>query len=173
MEQLTNHFNEVLVAEFYRRVVDESIPRIKKCLLELADEEIWFRPNEQSNAIGNLVLHACGNARQWVLSGLAGHPDTRKRQLEFDQRDIIPKAHLLELLDATATALAQERARITTLNLLEKRPVQVYEESGIAILMHVAEHFSYHAGQITYALKWLKNLDTGYYPENLETNGNK
>jgi len=47
--------------------------------------------------------------------------------------------------------------------LLEKRPVQIYEESGLSILVHVVEHFSYHTGQITYYVKTRKGVDTGYY----------
>ena len=52
-------------------------------------------------------------------------------------------------------------------DLLKKYPVQVFEESGISILVHVVEHFSYHVGQITYYVKWRKNIDTNYYPEEL------
>jgi len=47
------------------------------------------------------------------------------------------------------------------------KKVQVYEESGLSIIVHVIEHFSYHIGQITYATKAIKNVDTKYYPEDL------
>ena len=44
-------------------------PKIERCLEKLSDEQIWWRANEESNSIGNLILHLCGNARQWIICG--------------------------------------------------------------------------------------------------------
>ena len=52
---------------------------------------------------------------------------------------------------------------IDTDDLLLSRPVQVYEENGTAILIHVTEHFSYHTGQIAFLTKWLKDQQTHFY----------
>ena len=41
--------------------------------------------------------------------------------------------------------------------------VQGYRETGLAILLHVVEHFSYHTGQITLHTKLMLDIDTGYY----------
>src|SRR5205085_2382135 len=90
---------EGLRRESRRRLIDESLPRIRKCLAELSDEEIWFRPNEQSNSMGNLVLHLCGNVGQYVLSGLGGAADHRRRPEEFSERGPVPRADLLTRLD--------------------------------------------------------------------------
>jgi uncharacterized damage-inducible protein DinB len=158
-----NDFKIQIIAQFRERVFCESVPRLKKCLAELSDEEIWSRPNENSNAIGNLVLHLCGNARQWILSGLGGMPDKRERQKEFDQRTIIPKADLLKLLDDLVVELDSLLDKITAIELLRVRPVQIYQETGVSILIHVIEHFSYHVGQMTYAVKYMKNKQMGYY----------
>ena len=51
----------------------------------------------------------------------------------------------------------------STNNLLKIRNVQGYQESGLSILVHVTEHFSYHVGQMTYIVKMLKNMDMAYY----------
>jgi uncharacterized damage-inducible protein DinB len=154
---------DLLIQQFRIRVFEESVPRIKKCLAELSDEEIWWRPNENSNAIGNLVLHLCGNARQWILSGIGGAPDMRERQKEFDQRDIIPKADLLQLLDNLILEITDLLPKITTKELLRVRPVQIYQDTAVSILIHVIEHFSYHVGQMTVIVKLLKNKQLGYY----------
>jgi uncharacterized damage-inducible protein DinB len=156
-------FKKEIIAQFRERVFQESIPRLKKCLAELTDEEIWWRPNENSNAIGNLVLHLCGNARQWVLSGLGGAPDMRERQKEFDQRAIIPKAILLDLVDTLQADIDKRLDTISATELLRVRPVQIYQETGVSILIHVIEHFSYHVGQMTYSVKYMKNKQLGYY----------
>lgn len=154
-----------LVAEFRRRVMDESVPRLKKCLAELTEAEVWQRPNPNSNAVGNLVLHLCGNARQWVLTGIGGAPDHRERQTEFDCRGGISKAELVEKLDALMLEINELLDKITPEELLRVRPVQVYEESGLTILVHVLEHFSYHVGQATYFVKAIKDMDLAYYED--------
>jgi hypothetical protein len=47
----------------------EYLPKIERCLEQLNDDQIWWRANPESNSIGNLVLHLCGNARQWIIAG--------------------------------------------------------------------------------------------------------
>jgi hypothetical protein len=42
------------------------------CLNAMTDDQIWWRPNEQSNSVGNLVLHLCGNLKQWIVASLGG-----------------------------------------------------------------------------------------------------
>jgi uncharacterized damage-inducible protein DinB len=56
---------------------------------------------------------------------------------------------------------------MTAEDFTKKHKVQVYQETGVSILMHVVEHFSYHVGQITYFTKWKKDIDTQYYSEDL------
>ncbi len=72
-----------LTAELIRvtkiHLIEESVPRILKCLDLLSDEELWGRPNDEVVSLGNLVLHLCGNVRQWIISGLGGAPDDRVR----------------------------------------------------------------------------------------------
>ncbi|MEO0897258.1 MAG: DUF1572 family protein [Bacteroidota bacterium] len=156
-------FHSLFIQEVKRRLFEESIPRCKKCLDLLTEEEIWFRPNESSNSVGNLILHLCGNARQWIVAGFGKAPDVRERGSEFEERGPLPTAVLIHLLDSLQTDLNEVLDALTAEDLLQTWPVQVFEENGIAILTHVVEHFSYHTGQITYFVKARKDLDTAYY----------
>ena len=61
---------EICKSQFNLRVYDEGIERIKKVLTLLSEDEVWYRPNDESNSVGNLVLHLCGNVTQWVGSGI-------------------------------------------------------------------------------------------------------
>lgn len=167
MKTASERFRALFVAEIHRRLFDESMPRIRKCMELVSEQELWFRPNEQSNSIGNLLLHLEGNVRQWILSGLGKQEDQRQRDDEFRASGMRSKADLWARLDHTMQEVQAFLPTITEEQLLAVHPVQVYEESGISILVHVVEHFSYHVGQITYAVKWLKNVDTGYYEEDL------
>ena len=137
--------------------------RLKKCLGELTEEQIWSRPNENSNSMGNIVLHLCGNVRQWIVAGLGEQIDIRQRQKEFDEKGPIPSAKMLQELDVLMAEVNDILDQVTPEDLLRKRPVQIYEESGLSILIHVVEHFSYHVGQMTYYVKMVKNMDMGYY----------
>ena len=156
---------EIIIAEAQKRLFDEGIPRLKKCMDILTEEEIWIRPNAQSNSVGNLVLHLCGNVRQWLISGLGGATDTRERDLEFSEKGPLSKSHLLGLLDQLQVDVEAVLNRVDVAELLSIRPVQIYQESGLSILIHVIEHFSYHVGQVTYFTKSHTARDTGYYAD--------
>ena len=152
-----------LLAEFERRLLGESLPRLRRCLELLSEEEIWARPNPASNSAGNLVLHLDGNVRQWILTGLGGAPDARVRDSEFAERGPIARAELLPRIEATLDEVRALLPRLDPARLAEPRRVQGFEETGAAILVHVVEHFSYHVGQLSWLVKASKGVDLGWY----------
>lgn len=154
---------KIVKEEFHKRMIEEGQVRIVKCFAELSDEEIWRKPNKNSNSMGNLVLHLSGNVRQYIISGVGGEKDTRERDQEFDPSNIIGRKELLQKLDQT---LKDANSKIEDLNeseLIEPREAQGMSHSCLSIIMHVIEHFSYHVGQITYYTKFLKDKDLAYY----------
>jgi Protein of unknown function (DUF1572) len=78
----------------------KALDRINHCLGQLSDEQIWRRKTESMNSIGNLILHLCGNLRQWIVSGIGGEKDTWERSKEFSERGPIPKSELLRRLES-------------------------------------------------------------------------
>src|SRR5207244_11762295 len=68
--------------------------RIETCLNTLNQDQVWARGSDNENAVGNLVLHLCGNVRQWIVSGVGGQPDTRDRDAEFLARGCVPVSEL-------------------------------------------------------------------------------
>lgn len=158
-------FLPALLHEFRRRVFEESMQRIERCLNLLDEKQIWFRPNEHVVSVGNLVLHLCGNGRQWIVSGLGAVPDFRKRSEEFEQRGPIAKMELIRTLRLLQTDMEKVLENLNPTELLHVRKVQTFEETGMAILLHVMEHFSYHTGQITLHTKLMTQQDTGYYQD--------
>ena len=160
-------FCDALVAETRRRLFEESIPRIKKCLDLLTEDEIWYKPNANSNSVGNIILHLCGNVRQWLGTGLGKLPKVRQRDEEFSTKGGFTKKEILEKLKKLQEMSENVLSKLTPEDLLAIHDVQVYQETGLSILVHVTEHFSYHVGQITYFVKAKKDLDTEYYPEEL------
>jgi uncharacterized damage-inducible protein DinB len=142
---------------------DWNLERIARCLGELNDEQVWSRPNANSNSIGNQILHLSGNIRQWIISGLGGGADTRTREAEFAAEGGWTKQQLLEHLTQTIEEAKQVVRAQTEEQLLRERPVQAYVHDGVFIVMHVTEHLSYHTGQIIFWTKALQNLDLDFY----------
>src|SRR5437868_10305740 len=95
-----NEVSRVFIKQAQDLLLHDYLPKIESCLRLLTDEQTWWRPNAESNSIGNLLLHLAGNVRQWIVSGLGGQPDERVRQTEFDEQGTIPKDDLLSRLRA-------------------------------------------------------------------------
>jgi uncharacterized damage-inducible protein DinB len=156
--------------EFQREFIDQSVHRIdentkrlRACLDELDELETWKRPNENSNSIGNLILHLCGNIRQYAISSLGNIPDVRERDKEFSADGGYSKYELLDRLTSTIDQAKDVMRTADVAELLRKRHVQGYIYSGIGIIIHITEHYSYHTGQIIFWMKLLKNKDMGFY----------
>ena len=66
-------------------LLEQYWPRLRGCVESLTDEQVWWRPNQASNSIGNLILHLNGNVRQWLVASFNRQEDSRNRPAEFDQ----------------------------------------------------------------------------------------
>jgi uncharacterized damage-inducible protein DinB len=137
--------------------------RIQDCLARLAPEQIWVRGSENDNAVGNLVLHLSGNIRQWIGSGVAGMPDRRLRDAEFDTRGGMATEELAALLKARVEEAAGIIRRVPTHRLTERITPQGHDVTVLEAIAHVVEHFSQHTGQIFLLTKMLTGEDLGYY----------
>ena len=153
----------MIVNEFERRVFEESYSRIFKCLSLLSEPSVWFSPNDQIPSVGNLVLHLCGNARQWILSGIGGVADNRDREQEFIKQNNIKKSDLIFLLENLKVNIQITLQEMDEKELVANKKIQGFNETGFSVLVHVIEHFSYHTGQITTLTKMITNKQTGYY----------
>ena len=70
-----NETGREFIARSRYHLGEDFLPKIERCVALLSDEQIWWRPNEESNSIGNLLLHLSGNARQWIVCGLGAASD--------------------------------------------------------------------------------------------------
>jgi uncharacterized damage-inducible protein DinB len=153
---------ELCVRQWRSRFEERYLPRIVGCLEQLSDEEIWWRPNEASNSIGNLVLHICGNMRQWIISGLGGAADLRERDKEFAERGLVARKALLGRFQQTVSEAGVVMARLEPAALTRPYRIQGYDVTGYEAAAHVIEHVAYHAGQIIYITKLKRAKDLGF-----------
>ena len=145
------------------KTINENTSKIKACIKQLDEKDIWFRHNDHVNSVGNIILHLCGNIRQWIISSLGGAPDVRERDFEFSTMGGFTKAELTAKWEGVILEAKTIITRADPENLLRRRMVQGSAHSGIGIIVHVTEHYSYHTGQIIFLTKLYKNIDMGFY----------
>jgi Protein of unknown function (DUF1572) len=145
------------------KLLEQYWPRLRQCVESLTDEQIWWRPNEHTNSIGNLLLHLDGNVRQWLVASFNGLEDVRDRPAEFGERTVMPAAELLDQLGATIQQASDVLSRLSENELLATYEIQGYKVSGLAAVYQVVEHFGLHYGQVAYVTKMLKDTDLGFY----------
>jgi uncharacterized damage-inducible protein DinB len=150
-------------------LVGDYLPKIERCLEKLNDEQIWWRANEESNSIGNLILHLCGNVRQWIVCGIGSAPDNRNRDSEFEQRDVIPREELVSLLRSALSDVETTLKSVDPSTLLEYRKIQGNDVDILEAIFHVTEHFSMHTGQIIMLTKMLTSADLRFYEFDADT----
>src|SRR5262245_36432665 len=163
MEDQSSDVSRAFIDQARTFLCTDYLPKIEHCLEQLTDEQIWLRPNPVSNSIGNLVLHLCGNARQWILAGLGDNPDRRDRDSEFSQREVIPRANLLGNLRTTLAEVDRVLESLDSKTLLEQRTIQGKSVEVLEAVFHVTEHFSMHTGQIILLTKLLTASDLSFY----------
>jgi hypothetical protein len=125
-----------------------ALGKIKHCLGQLTEEQVWWRSHPSFNSIGNLLLHLCGNVRQWIVAGLGGAPDVRDRPAEFSERSPIPKDELVRKLEAVVDEARSVLARQTARQLLEARRIQGFDVTGLAAILDSIPHFRGHTQEI-------------------------
>lgn len=126
---------------------------IEERVRSLDPEQVWQGPQ---NSIGNLVLHLCGNVRQWIGWSVGGLPDIRERDLEFALESRIGTEELLVLLNSTvgeAIAILQD---LPPERLTERVATQNGERFVLEVIYQVVGHFQQHTGQIIFAAKLYK-----------------
>ena len=148
-----------------KKLFDEWWPRLRVTVEELTEDQLWWRPNDASNSIGNLLLHLNGNVRQWLVASFTRQEDHRNRPAEFTEKAGGPPAPILAQLGATLDEAAAILARLTESDLLAPMQIQGYHVTGLVAVYQVVEHFGLHYGQIMYITKALNDKDLGFYRE--------
>ncbi|MFN3322989.1 MAG: DinB family protein [Bryobacteraceae bacterium] len=155
--------NDQIFLEFSTNKLEQLASRIEDCLGRLSDEQVWTRHSENENSAGNLVLHLCGNLRQWIGTGVAGMPNVRDRDAEFAARGGLSREQLRARLSDTVREAGKAIRATPAERLSETINVQGYEVTVLEAIYHVVEHFAQHTGQIIFLTKLLTGRDLGYY----------
>lgn len=130
--------------------LDSALRKIKHCLIQLSDDQLWWRQSDSMNSIANLLLHLSGNVRQWIVSGVGGAPDVRERQSEFDERRPIPKAELVQQLEDVVAEAQTVLSKVTAEEQLRVRCIQGFDCTGLQAIFDSVAHFRGHTQEIVH-----------------------
>ena len=127
-----------------------ALRKIKHCVNQLSDDQLWWRPSESMNSVANLLLHLCGNLRQWIVSGVGGVADIRKRQEEFDERSPIPKAEMVQRIEDVVAEAQTALSTVSAEELLRVRRIQGFNVTGMQAIFESVAHFRGHTQEIVH-----------------------
>ena len=149
------HFTENIIKRFntYKELGD-------KTLAALTDDDINYRPNEDSNSIAVIVQHLHGNMMSRFTNFLTedGEKVWRKRDEEFVFAHI-SKEQIIQLWSEGWSVVMQalqglQPDDLTKTITIRSEPLPVYD----ALLRQLA-HYPYHVGQMVWIAKMLKGKE--------------
>ena len=155
MEQ-ANNLSEVALEALRKRITKIIPAQIRECVEQLNEEQLWWRPNEQANSVGNLVLHVSGSTRHYLCRSIGGIQYDRDRPAEFAERGPLPKEQLLYIFDETIAQARQVLDDFDTSRFLQQSEEPNYFATLFEQILNIAVHLATHAGQIVYVTKMLK-----------------
>lgn len=131
--------------------------KLRAAVEALPADALWWRANEESNSVGNLLLHLDGNVRQWIVLGVGEEatsaPSRRDRAGEFAARSGPEAGELLARLEGTLREADRVLASLPPEALSSRRVIQGEDVTVLEAIYHVVEHFSLHLGQIIWSAK--------------------
>jgi hypothetical protein len=133
-----------------REHLAKHLAKIRHCLDQLDDEQVWWRPHESMNSIANILLHLGGNMQQWIVAGIGGEPDVRRRPQEFSERGPIPKSELLRRLQEVSSRVHAVLAATPEAELLRHRRIQGFDVTGLSAIFDSLAHLNGHTQEIIY-----------------------
>ncbi|HEX9220401.1 MAG TPA: DUF1572 family protein [Gemmatimonadaceae bacterium] len=144
---------EIFVARSRYWLTKEYPIKLRHCLNALPRGAVWARPNQDSNSVGNLLIHLTGNVTEWILGGVGGRSYKRYRAGEFAQRDGADASKLMDDLEAVLREADRVLAGLTEKDLERSVVIQERDTNVLGAIYHVVEHFAMHTGQIVFLTK--------------------
>lgn len=147
--------NDVALAALRTRITGVFPAQIRASVATLTDDQLWWRPNEKSNSIGNLILHLTGSLNHFLNRNFGGLEYERDRAAEFAERRTLPKAELLALFDEMVANAGRTFDALTPATLDAPSPEPTMHAYVIEDLINIATHVASHTGQILWIAKML------------------
>jgi len=148
--------NDVILNALRTRITKVFPEQIRAAIEPLTDEQIWWRPNEESNSIGNLLLHLSGSINHFLNRNVGFISYDRDRPAEFAERRVIPKHEALAIFDDMVARAEKTFEGLTPERLADPSPEPKMHSIVAEDLLNVLAHLAAHAGQILWIAKMLR-----------------
>lgn len=137
--------------EYYKQLGEKS-------MLQLPDDMLFWKANEEMNSIAIIVQHLWGNMlSRWTdFRTTDGEKPWRARDTEFEN-DLNNRADVLKKWDEGWACLFAALASIDDNDLEEIIYIRNEAHSILEAINRQIAHYSYHVGQIVFIAKMLRN----------------
>jgi uncharacterized damage-inducible protein DinB len=135
------------------RMVDDYPTQIGQCLAVIREEDVWWRPDEHSNAFGNIMLHLIGSNRLYIGYGVGGLSVERDRAAEFSARGNRTRAAIVSAWDETVAVMREVLDALSPSQLMERTDRTGKSTTIASILLHASHHTAAHMGQLVWITK--------------------
>jgi uncharacterized damage-inducible protein DinB len=150
-----NDLGAFVIEDTRHRLVHMFPEHVRVALGALSEAETWARANEQSNSVGNLVVHLCGSSNHFLGRFVGGSDYVRDRPAEFARRDPLPRTELLRLVEETAAEADRVLRALQPTHLMELREGGGKSFTVAELLLRTSHHWAMHVGQIVFQAKAL------------------
>jgi hypothetical protein len=127
---------------------------LKHCAQQLSEDQLWWRPRESQNSVGNLLLHVTGNLRQRIVSVVGGQENARNRDQEFAERGPIAQDVLLARLERVVEECDSVLAGLSPGDLLGPRSYEginkTFNLDVLSVILHTLLHMAGHTQEIVF-----------------------
>lgn len=137
--------------QYYKELAEKTFD-------QLSEEQLFWKYNEESNSIGNLVKHLSGNMQSRWTNFLTedGEKSWRNRDSEFEN-DIQSKAEMMGIWDKGWQVLFDALNQIQEENGNDTMLIRGEKHTVLDAVLRQLAHYPYHIGQIVFIGKMLKN----------------
>jgi uncharacterized damage-inducible protein DinB len=136
---------------------------LETCVDAVDSSALSHRSGPGQNSISNLIVHLCGNVRQWIGSTIGGMPDIRNRKAEFEQQPGVSKDSLVALLRNTVGQAVAIISGIDADKLAQTVQTQDGDLAVLEVIYQVVGHFQQHTGQVVFMVKQATGRDLQLY----------
>jgi uncharacterized damage-inducible protein DinB len=142
------------LAVLRNRITRVMPEQIRAAVGTMSDEQLWWRPNESSNSVANILIHLTGSLNHYLNFFVGKIEYQRDREAEFAERRNIPRAEVMAAFEEMI-ANAEKTFDGLTPDRLAGRAEDPRYELLFEDLLAVALHISNHTGQIVWIAKML------------------
>ena len=135
------------------RMVEDYPTQIGQCLAVITEEDVWWRPDEKSNALGNIMLHLIGSNRLYIGYGVGGRSIERDRAAEFAARSNPARSAVVSAWSETVAMMREVLDGLDPTRLMERTDRTGKSTTIASILLHASHHTAAHMGQVVWITK--------------------